>query len=172
MNQSTTQLGSKRRSQGKHLYATFTIFLCRTVNVHPVSLYFCLLFLCPVVLFAFTAWDYPLFSMFLIVHFHQDGSVACGRLSILVSSFEVVATRCRGGFLFICMFCPPPRPLSFQLSVILCPEAGHALDEFKLHLCRQLIAQITLKCQSRHCTAPNEVARPDADASHMMCGGR
>lgn len=44
MNQSTTQLGSKRRSQGKHLYATFTIFLCRPVNVRPVSMYFCLFF--------------------------------------------------------------------------------------------------------------------------------
>lgn len=36
MNQSTTQLGS-RPSQGKHLYATSTIFLCRAVNTSPTQ---------------------------------------------------------------------------------------------------------------------------------------
>lgn len=38
MNQSTTQLGSKRQSEGKHLYPTFKIFLCRAVSLCPVSM--------------------------------------------------------------------------------------------------------------------------------------
>lgn len=40
MNQSTTQLGSKRQSQGKHPYPTINIFICCVVIICPVSIYF------------------------------------------------------------------------------------------------------------------------------------
>lgn len=41
MNQSTTQLGSKRQSQGKHPYSTINIFICcSVVIICPVSIYF------------------------------------------------------------------------------------------------------------------------------------
>lgn len=41
MNQSTTQLGSKRQSQGKHPYLTINIFICCcVVIIFPVSIYF------------------------------------------------------------------------------------------------------------------------------------
>lgn len=40
MNQSTTQLGSKRQSQGKHLYPAINIFICCAVIVCQVSKYF------------------------------------------------------------------------------------------------------------------------------------
>lgn len=46
--------------------------------------------------------------MFLIVHLHQDGSLACGHLALLVSLLEVVAMLSRGGFFSISMCCFPP----------------------------------------------------------------
>ena len=45
MNQSTTQLGSKRQSQGKHPYLTINIFICCcVVIICPVSIYFYVIF--------------------------------------------------------------------------------------------------------------------------------
>lgn len=41
MNQSTTPLGSKRQSQGKHPYPTINIFICCCVSIIcPVNIYF------------------------------------------------------------------------------------------------------------------------------------
>lgn len=49
MNQSTTQLGSKRQSQGKHLYPAIAIFICCAVIVCPLrdTFFFCVCFVCP-----------------------------------------------------------------------------------------------------------------------------
>ena len=45
MNQSTTQLGSKRQSQVKHPYLTINIFICCcVVIICPVSIYFYVIF--------------------------------------------------------------------------------------------------------------------------------
>lgn len=82
MNQSTTQLGSKRQSQGKHLFPTFKIFLCRAVSLRPVSMEAFLSFF----KFHFLLFDLPgFFSIFWIV--------ACSHLAPLVSLFDVVANR-------------------------------------------------------------------------------
>lgn len=84
MNQSTTQLGSKRQSQGKHLYPTINIFICCAVIICPVSIYFYVSSFSFSVVFA---QDSNFF--FLIVHFHQDGFHACSHLALLVSLFKV-----------------------------------------------------------------------------------
>lgn len=86
MNQSTTQLGSKRQSQGKHPYPTINIFICScVVIICPVSIYFSGCFF-----FSFSVIS-GFICMFLkkIVHFHQDGFLACSHLAFLVSLFEV-----------------------------------------------------------------------------------
>lgn len=89
MNQSTTQLGSKRHSQGKHLYPTIDIFICCAVIICPVSIYFYVSYFSFSVIFA---QDSNLFFLcFLIVHFHQDGFLACSHLELLVSLFKVFA---------------------------------------------------------------------------------
>lgn len=88
MSQSTTQLGSKRQSQGKHPYPTINIFICCcVVIICPVSIYFYVSYVSFSVIFARV---YILFFLcFLIVHFHQDGFPACSHLALLVSLFEV-----------------------------------------------------------------------------------
>lgn len=63
MNQSTTQLGSRRPSQGKHLYATSTIFLCRAVNTSSTQGVFMS------VLFKF--------HFFSFICFHWAGIIVC-----------------------------------------------------------------------------------------------
>lgn len=86
MNQSTTQLGSKRQSQGKHPYPTINIFICCCVFIIcPVSIYFMYFFSFSVISFyLFIFWHRFIFNSFmfmlLIVHFQQDGFLACSHL--------------------------------------------------------------------------------------------
>lgn len=83
MNQSTTPLGSKRQSQGKHPYPTINIFICCCVSiVCPVNIYF-YVFYFSVIFFLFCAGLYFILFFYvyvLIVHFHQDGFLACSHL--------------------------------------------------------------------------------------------
>lgn len=87
MNQSTTPLGSKRQSQGKHPYPTINIFICCCVSiVCPVNIYFyvfyfSVIFFLFVCLFCAGLYFILFFYVYvLIVHFHQDGFLACSHL--------------------------------------------------------------------------------------------
>lgn len=82
MNQSTTQLGSKRQSQGKHLYPAIDIFICCAVIVCQVSKYFYVSSFFSV--FVIFGARFILFIS-LLVYFHQDGFLACGHLALWVS---------------------------------------------------------------------------------------
>lgn len=91
MNQSTTQLGSKRQSQGKHPYPTIDISICCVVIICPVSIYFCVTsFFSFCVIFARVYILFSVVLVFFIAHFHQDGFLACSHLDLLVSLFEVL----------------------------------------------------------------------------------
>lgn len=85
MNQSTTQLGSKRQSQGKHPYPTIDIFICCVVIICPVSIYFYVSSFSFSVIFA-RVYNLFFIYVFLIVHFHQDG-FSCLRPSCPPSEF-------------------------------------------------------------------------------------
>lgn len=86
MNQSTTQLGSKRQSQGKHLYPAISISICCCVVIFCILVFYCF--------FVFSFCDYCAgLLFFFIVYFHKDGSPACSHLvlkSLLCSSLLYV----------------------------------------------------------------------------------
>lgn len=91
MNQSTTQLGSRRQSQGKPAYLTFNVFkCCRAVIICSVNIY---LFFFSVIfawVFIFVCFFVSAFYRFVVlIHFHEDGLVACRHLTFSVT-LEVV----------------------------------------------------------------------------------
>lgn len=84
MNQSTTQLGSKRQSQGKHLYPAINIFICCAVIVCPLRDTFFFFMFCMSPFFCGFSASLYLF-LYLSACFHQDGFLACGHLAFWVS---------------------------------------------------------------------------------------
>lgn len=110
MNQSTTQLGSKRQSQGKHPYPTINISICCcVVIIRPVSIYFyvsCLVSFFPFLWFLHKFIFLYYFCFFNCSFFHQDGFLACGHLALPVSLFEV--------FVMLKVYCMSSLPGDIQ----------------------------------------------------------
>lgn len=94
MNQSTTQLGSKRQSQGKHpLSNNRHLYMLCSHHLPSQYILFCKFFFlfCDFCAGLYLIYFFYLFFFFffLLFIFHQDGFLACSHLALLVSLFEV-----------------------------------------------------------------------------------
>lgn len=92
MNQSTTQLGSKRQSQGKHQYPAINLFTCCCVAFIFQSVFFILFYiffkLKSYFLLFFFAQVY-IYILCVCVVFYQNGFLACSHLVLRVSLLSV-----------------------------------------------------------------------------------
>lgn len=92
MNQSTTPLGSKRQSQGKHPYPTINIFICCCVSiVCPVNIYFYVFYFSVIFFFVlrrFIFYFYFFMFMFELFIFTKMVFLLAAILAVL-SLFEV-----------------------------------------------------------------------------------